>query len=291
MCPGQACGGAAWGGELPLARVVRDCAPESGVVFIYMTRLARTHNKTRALQCHPPPLRGKSSTVHRPRRPRVSQHLPAVNPHPVAIHSRPFEQPFRTGSAIRYQPDLPQISRTDTRVSSADRPSAWDKTGGAGGGKCRRKPTATAPNLPRNRSTINSMFQPLWQTNRGICSWTALEARCPTTINLVIGAIFSTCAGTLGGIQKVHSDLRQIDHLSSTPQAQSTAPSAVLTRPDTHTDRWAKRGNMGFFTIACRGSIVPEGLVESLFSQRSRTLFFAPGYIVSLGWTPRFRWH
>ena len=130
------------------------------------------------------------------------------------------------------------------------------------------------------------MFQPLWQTNRGICSWTALEARCPTTINLVIGAIFSTCAGTLGSIQpglgmlrvsswaqKVHSDLRQIDHLSSTPQAQSTAPSAVLTRPDAHTDRWAKRGHMGFFTIACRGSIVPEGLVESLFSQRSRTLF------------------
>ena len=74
MCPGQACEGAAWGGELPLARVVRDCAPESGVVFIYMTRLARTHNKTRALQCDPPPLRGKSSTVHRPRRPRVSQH-------------------------------------------------------------------------------------------------------------------------------------------------------------------------------------------------------------------------
>ena len=132
MCPGQACGGAAWGGELPLARVVRDCAPESGVVFIYMTRLARTHNKTRALQCHPPPLRGKSSTVHRPRRPRVSQHLPAVNPHPVAIHSRPFEQPFRTGSDTRYHPDPPQISRTYTQVSPADGPSAWDKTGGAG---------------------------------------------------------------------------------------------------------------------------------------------------------------
>ena len=222
MCPGQACGGAAWGGELPLARVVRDCAPESGVVFIYMTRLARTHNKTRALQCDPPPLRGKSSTVHRPRRPRVSQHLPAVNPHPVAIHSRPFEQPFRTGSDTRYHPDPPQISRTDTRVSPADGPSAWDKTGGAGGGKCRRKPTATAPYLPRNRPVRNSISQPLWQTNRGICSSTALSPACLTAINAVIGAIFSTCATASDDIQpalatlslwswaqKVHTDLRK----------------------------------------------------------------------------------
>ena len=140
-----------------------------------MTRLARTHNKTRALKCHPPPLRGKSSTVHRPRRPRVSQHLPAVNPHPITIHSRPFEQPFRTGSETRYHPDPPQISRTDTRVSPDRWPSAWDKTGGAG--------VASAAG------------------NRGICSSTALSPARLTAINAVIGAIFSTCATASDDIQ------------------------------------------------------------------------------------------
>jgi hypothetical protein len=140
----------------------------------------------------------------------------------VAIHSRPFEQPFRTGSDTRYHPDPPQISRTDTRVSPADGPSAWDKTGGAGGGKCRRKPTATAPYLPRNRPVRNSISQPLWQTNRGICSSTALSPACLTAINAVIGAIFSTCATASDDIQpalatlslwswaqKVHTDLRK----------------------------------------------------------------------------------
>ena len=137
------------------------------------------------------------------------------------------------------------------------------------------------------------MFQPLWQTNRGICSWTALEARCPTTINLVIGAIFSTCAGTLGGIQpglgmlrvpswaqKVHSDLRQIDHLSSTPQAQSTAPSAVLTRPDTHTDRWAKRGNMGFLPSLAVAQSFQKGSWKASF-RKDRALFFSPRVTLS----------